>query len=98
MDLSTFLKTVPAVIGIAGLLTYFMRKRAPDPGTELANIVQNLRNRAVVLGCAALIILSVWLIFRSAPPDHDAALPTPPAVAKISDLAMALSRSAGDIS
>ena len=82
MDLSTFLKTVPAVIGVAGLLTYFMRKRAPDSDPELVNIVQNLRNTAVVLGCAALIILSVWLIFRSAPPDHDAALSTPPAVAK----------------
>jgi hypothetical protein len=84
MDLSTFLKTVPAVIGVAGLLTYFMRKRAPDSGAELANIVRNLRNRAVVLGCAALIILSAWLIFRPAPPDHDAALSTPPAVAKTS--------------
>jgi hypothetical protein len=82
MDLSTFLKTVPAVIGVAGLLTYFMRKRAPEPGSELANTVQNLRNRAVVLGCAVLIILSVWLIFRPAPPDHDAALSTPLAVAK----------------
>jgi hypothetical protein len=27
MDVMSFLKTVPAVIGIAGLLTYFMRTR-----------------------------------------------------------------------
>jgi hypothetical protein len=26
-------------------------------------------------GAAALIMLSLWLIFRPAPPDHDAALP-----------------------
>jgi hypothetical protein len=85
MDLSAFIKTVPAVIGFAGLLTYFMRKRAPDSDLELVNVVQNLRNRAVIVGCAALILLSVWLIFRSAPPDHDAARSTRPAFAKVSD-------------
>ncbi len=73
MDLVSFLKTVPAVIGFAGMLTYFMRKRAPVSDRELVNIVQNVRNTAVLIGCAALIILSAWLIFRPAPPDHDAA-------------------------
>jgi hypothetical protein len=98
MDLSTFIKTVPAVIGIAGLLTYFMRKRAPDSELQLVNIVQNLRNTAVVVGCAALIILSVWLIFRPAPPDHDAALSTPPAFAEGSNnSAMPSPRGAGVI-
>lgn len=85
MDLSAFLKTVPAVIGFAGLLTYFMRKRAPESGLELVNVVQNLRNRAVIVGCAALILLSAWLIFRAPPPDHDAARSTLPAVAGASD-------------
>ena len=85
MDLSVFIKTVPAVIGFAGLLTYFMRKRAPESDLELVNVVQNLRNRAVVVGCAALILLSAWLIFRSAPPDHDAARSTLPNFAEASD-------------
>jgi len=74
MDLMSLLKTVPAVIGIAGLLTYFMRARAPASNQELVNVVQRARNTFLLLGCAALIMLSVWLILRPAPPDHDAAL------------------------
>ena len=68
---------VPAVIGIAGLLTYFMRARAPVSDHELVLVVQRVRNTFLLLGCAALIMLSAWLIFRPAPPDHDAALPMP---------------------
>jgi hypothetical protein len=75
MDVTIFLKTVPAVIGIAGLLTYLMRERAPVSDVDLVNIVQNVRNMFVLVGCAALIILSAWLIFRPPPPDHDAPLP-----------------------
>lgn len=72
MDMMIFLKSVPAVIGIAGLLTYFMmRAREPVSDLELVNIVQRARNTFLVIGCLALIILSVWLIRRPAPPDHD---------------------------
>jgi hypothetical protein len=39
------------------------------------NVVQNVRNTFVLLGCAALIALSAWLIYRPAPPDHDPAIP-----------------------
>jgi len=42
---------------------------------ELVTVVQNVRNTFVLLGCAALIALSAWLIYRPPPPDHDAALP-----------------------
>jgi hypothetical protein len=65
------LTAVRAVFGIAGLLTYFMRARAPDSDLELVNVVQRVRNTFLLLGCAALIMLSVWLILRPAPPDHD---------------------------
>jgi hypothetical protein len=75
MDVTGFLKTVPAVIGVAGMLTYLMRERTPASDVELVNIVQNVRNTFVLVGCAALIILSAWLIFRPPPPDHDAPLP-----------------------
>jgi hypothetical protein len=75
MDVMIFLKLAPAVIGIAGLLTYFMmRAREPVPDLELAKIVQRVRNTFLLLGCVALIMLSVWLIQRSAPPDHDTSL------------------------
>ncbi|MGB6324657.1 MAG: hypothetical protein WBG11_02460 [Methylocella sp.] len=75
MDVMTFLKLAPAVIGIAGLLTYFMmRAREPVPELELAKIVQRVRNIFLVLGCVALIVLSVWLFNRPAPPDHDTSL------------------------
>jgi uncharacterized membrane protein SirB2 len=75
MDLMIFLKATPAVIGIAGLLTYFMmRAREPVPDLELAKIVQRVRNTFLLLGCVALIMLSVWLIHRPAPPDHDTSL------------------------
>jgi hypothetical protein len=57
------------------MLTYFMRVRAPASDQELVNAVQRVRNTFFLLGCAALIMLSLWLIFRPAPPDHDAALP-----------------------
>ncbi len=75
MDVMSLLKAVPAVIGIAGLLTYFVRPRKPEFDVELANIVQRVRNTFLLLGCAALIILSVWLIRRSTPPDHDTVSP-----------------------
>ncbi|HEY8032508.1 MAG TPA: hypothetical protein VIF02_09090 [Methylocella sp.] len=71
VDVMTFLKTVPAVIGIAGFLAYFMRARAPDSEDQLVSVVQNARNIFLLLGCAALILLSWWLIFRPEPPDHD---------------------------
>jgi hypothetical protein len=71
----SLLKTVPAVIGIAGLLTYFMRVRAPVSDQELVKVVQRVRNTFLLLACAALIMLSLWLFLRPAPPDHDAALP-----------------------
>ncbi|MDQ6704098.1 MAG: hypothetical protein M3Z96_13940 [Pseudomonadota bacterium] len=80
MDVMSFLKTVPAVIGIAGLLTYFMRARAPVSDQELVTVVQRVRNTFLLLGCAALIMLSVWLILRPAPPDRDATLPMPAAI------------------
>ncbi len=75
MDVMSLLKAVPAVIGIAGLLTYFVRPRKPESDVELANIVQRVRNTFLLLGCAALIILGVWLIRRPAPPDHDTVSP-----------------------
>jgi hypothetical protein len=75
MDAMSLLKAVPAVIGIAGLLTYFVRARQPESDLELANIVQRVRDTFLLLGCAALIILSVWLIRRPAPPDHDTVSP-----------------------
>ena len=61
--------------GIAGLLTYFVRARKPESDLELANIVQRVRNTFLLVGCAALIMLSVWLIRRPAPPDHDTVSP-----------------------
>ena len=73
IDVASFLKVVPAVIGIAGLLTYFMRPRKPVSEQELVNMVRRVRNLYVVLGCAALILLSVWLIYRPPPPDRDTA-------------------------
>jgi hypothetical protein len=75
MDVMSLLKAMPAVIGIAGLLTYFVRPRKPKSDLELANIVQRVRDTFLLLGCAALIMLSVWLIRRPAPPDHDTVSP-----------------------
>lgn len=70
MEMMSFLKTVPAVIGVAGLFAYFMmRARVSDH--ELVTVVQGVRNTFLLLGCAALILLSVWLILRPAPPDRD---------------------------
>ena len=75
MDVMSLLKAVPAVIGVAGLLTYFVRPRKPESDLELANVVQRVRDTFLLLGCAALILLSVWLIRRPAPPDHDTISP-----------------------
>ena len=75
MDLILFLKTVPAVIGVAGLLTYLVRARKPESDLELVNIVDRVRGTFLLIGCAALILLSVWLIRRPAPPDHDTISP-----------------------
>jgi hypothetical protein len=74
MDIASLLKIVPAVIGIAGLLTYMTRERKPVSDMELVNVVQGVRNVFVLIGCAALILLSVWLIYRPLPPDRDARL------------------------
>ncbi|MGH6800305.1 MAG: hypothetical protein ACRECZ_02630 [Methylocella sp.] len=75
MDMMIFLKAVPAVIGLAGLLTYFMmRAREPVSDLELVNVVRRARNTFLVLGCVALIMLSVWLIRRPAPPASDTSL------------------------
>jgi hypothetical protein len=75
MDVLLFLKVAPGVIGLAGLLTYIMmRAREPDSDLELVNVVRRARNIFVVLGCVALIMLSVWLIRRPAPPDQDTSL------------------------
>ena len=74
MDMTNFLKTVPAVIGLAGLLTYFMREEKPASTVELVNVVRNVQTAFVLLGCAALILLSLWLFFRAEPPDRGAAL------------------------
>jgi hypothetical protein len=52
-----------------------VRARKPESDLELANIVQRVRNTFLLLGCAALIMLSVWLIRRPAPPDHDTVSP-----------------------
>jgi hypothetical protein len=95
MDVMSFLKTVPAVIGIAGLLTYFMRARAPVSDHELVLVVQRVRNTFLLLGCAALIMLSMWLIFRPAPPDHDAVLPMPTTIGNAGTPVKALVRSDG---
>ncbi|SFK52803.1 hypothetical protein [Methylocapsa palsarum] len=75
MDLIVFLKIVPAVLGVAGLLTYSMRPREPDPQDDLETLTQAIRKNSVLIGCGALILFSTWLFFRPAPPDHDAALP-----------------------
>ena len=74
MDVMNFLKTVPAAVGIAGLLTHFLRVRQPGSDHEVLNIIQSARTTFVVLACAALIGLTVWLFVGPVPPDHDAAL------------------------
>jgi hypothetical protein len=71
MDTMNFLKMVPAVLGIAGLLTYIMRPRKPVSDHDIVNILQRARTTFVVLACAALIGLTVWLFYGPAPPDHD---------------------------
>ncbi len=74
MDGNSFLKTVPAVIGLAGLLTFLMREKKPASRVELVNLVRNVQTAFVLLGCTALILLSLWLFFRSAPPGFDVGL------------------------
>ena len=71
MDTMNFLKMVPAVLGIAGLLTYIMRPRKPISDHDIVNILQRARTTFVVLACAALIGLTVWLFYGPVPPDHD---------------------------
>lgn len=73
-DLTKVLKMLPAVIGIAGILTYLTRKPQPASDLELVNYIQNLRNIFLLIGCAALILLSVWLFNRPPPPDREAGL------------------------
>jgi hypothetical protein len=72
MDMMLFLKLVPGVIGVAGLLTYIMmRAREPVSDLELVKAVQRARNIFLVFGCVALIMLSAWLVFWAAPPEQD---------------------------
>jgi hypothetical protein len=75
MDMTSFLKMVPGAIGLAGLLTILMSPPKPTSDLPFVNMVQNARNNFLMLGCVGLILLSVWLIYRPAPPDRDAALP-----------------------
>src|SRR5262249_10425165 len=77
IDGASFLRTVPAVIGLAGLFTYFMREQKPASRVELVNLVRNIQTGLVLLGCTALILLSLWLFFRAEPPNHDAAISGP---------------------
>jgi hypothetical protein len=44
MDVMSLLRTVPAAIAIVGLLTYFMRARAPVSDQELMIVWQRVRN------------------------------------------------------
>jgi len=74
IDGANFLKAVPGVIGLAGLFTYFMREQKPVSRMELVNVVRSIQAGFVLLGCTALILLSLWLLFRSGPPDRDATL------------------------
>jgi hypothetical protein len=74
IDGANFLKTVPGVIGLAGLFTYFMREQKPASRVEFVNLVRSVQAGFVLLGCTALILLSLWLLFRPEPPDHAAAL------------------------
>jgi EamA domain-containing membrane protein RarD len=74
MDVPSFLKMVPAVLGTAGLLTYVTRARQSGSDHDIVRILQGTRTIFVVLACAALIGLTWWLFYGSAPPDHDAAL------------------------
>lgn len=75
MDVAIFLKLLPGVLGAAGLLTYFTSARKPDSDLELVNIVRGVRRAFVIAGCAALILLSVWLINKPQPPDYGLLLP-----------------------
>jgi hypothetical protein len=52
-----------------------MRAREPVSDHDILNILQSARTTFVVLACAALIGLSLWLIIGPTPPDHDVALP-----------------------
>jgi hypothetical protein len=72
MDVMSFSKMVPAAIGVAGLLMLFMmRARRPASDHELVIFLLNVRSTLLLLGCVALILLSVWLIRRPPPPDRD---------------------------
>jgi hypothetical protein len=75
MDMAIFLKLLPGVLGAAGLLTYFTSARKPASDLELVNIVRGVRRAFVLAGCAALILLSVWLINKPQPPDYGVHLP-----------------------
>jgi hypothetical protein len=76
LELIGILKMVPAVIGIAGFLTFLTRKKAPESDHEIVNVVNTVRDRFLLVGCAALILLSAWLIYRAPPPDHDSPIAT----------------------
>lgn len=74
MDVANFLKIVPGAIGLAGLLTLLTRTPKPASGAEFVSLVENLRDSFLAIGCVALILLSAWLVYRPAPPDHDTRL------------------------
>lgn len=124
MDLSSFLKALPGVLGLAGFLTFIwpgkarisgefftsiVTKLRATPNLRLENnneltpakiielfesdrrvqaaindqeirflrllvILQQARTALVLLVCAGLVGLSLWLLRRPPPPDHDAPL------------------------
>jgi hypothetical protein len=77
MDVVSFLKMVPGAIGLAGLLTILMSPPKPQSDLPFVDMVQNLRSTFLMVGCVALILLSVWLVYRPGPPDHEAAAAGP---------------------
>ncbi|HET6377861.1 MAG TPA: hypothetical protein VFG05_06075 [Methylocella sp.] len=87
MDVAFFLKLLPGVLGAAGLLTYFTSARKPDSDLEIVNIVRGVRRAFVIAGCAALILLSVWLINKPQPPDYGFLFPDGHPVAAARQLA-----------
>jgi hypothetical protein len=79
VDGISFLKAVPGVIGLAGLITLLTREQQPASNVELVNLVRNVQTGFVLVGCTALILLSLWLLFRSESPGFDVGLSRQPA-------------------
>ncbi|HTV32992.1 MAG TPA: hypothetical protein VME69_07800 [Methylocella sp.] len=72
IDLVTLLKMLPAVFGMAGLLTYISRPSKSPSEHEVVNLLAGANRAIVLLACLALIALTLWLFFGSSPTDHDA--------------------------